>query len=75
MNTDQSGRTLTPDWTCDERGASNSSPEFLAIVAEVERLIRDDAHMLIGGRADATARLIVAHLAHRHLMTPARVQS
>jgi hypothetical protein len=58
------------DWTCDEEGRSNSSATFEAICDHVEGLIRNDAHSLIGGRADMTARLIVAQLAHVHHLTP-----
>jgi hypothetical protein len=62
-----------PDWTRDpETGLANSSPEFERIVGEVERLIRDDSRRLIAGRADATARLIVAQLAHTHGLAPFR---
>lgn len=64
-------KSLT-DWTADEQGRSNSSQEFREIAAVVEEIIRGDAHMLIGGRADATARLIVANLSHRFGMTPSR---
>ena len=54
------------DWTCNERGVSNSSEQYLRIVQTVERLIREDAWMLINGKADRTAGLIVAQLAHKH---------
>lgn len=54
------------DWTTDSEGRSNSSEQFKTLVKEVERLIRGDAHMLISGRADLTAGLIMAQLAHRH---------
>lgn len=57
------------DWTA-EGTVANSSEEFLRLCAEVERLIRGDAHMLISGRADATARLIMANLAHEHGLAP-----
>ena len=58
------------DWTCDEEGRSNSSERFKEICKEVERLIRDDANMLIMGRADRTAGLIVARLAHKFNFGP-----
>lgn len=58
------------DWTCDADGRSNSSPAFHALVDAVESLIRGDAQSLIAGRADRTAGLIVAQLAHRHGMVP-----
>jgi len=61
---------LTRDWTCDEAGMSNSSAEFDRLCREVERLIRGDAHHLIGGRADLTACLIMAQLAHVHNVGP-----
>ena len=59
------------DWTA-KNGKSNSSDEYLRLVAEVERLIRDDAHMLISGKADKTAGLIMAQLAHKHGLAPLR---
>lgn len=52
-----------PDWTKD-------SPEFLRLCGEVERLIRGEAHSLISGNAGATARLIMAQLAHVHGLAP-----
>ena len=59
------------DWTVNpETGRSNSSPLFKSLCAEVERLIRGDAHKLIGGRADMTAGLIMAQLAHVHHLAP-----
>jgi len=58
------------DWTRDETGRSNSSVHFKRIVAHVERLIREDAHKLIAGRADMTAGLIVAQLAHVYGFEP-----
>lgn len=68
-------RTGTPvateDWTAKD-GRSNSSDEFEAIAKHVESLIRADAHKLINGRADDTARLIVAQLAHNLGMRPTR---
>lgn len=63
------GYPLEPDWTYDGTVA-NSSPEFLRLCDEVERLIRGDAHALIDGRADSTARLIMANLAHKHGLAP-----
>lgn len=58
------------DWTVGLDGRANSSAKFEYLVAEVTRLIRDDARMLITGHADATAGLIVAQLAHRHGLRP-----
>ena len=58
------------DWTRAEDGRSNSSLAFQALCDEVERLIRGDAHVLIGGRADQTARMVMAHLAHEHHLSP-----
>lgn len=57
------------DWTVGTDGRSNTSLAFEQISTEVERIIRSDAPMLISGHADRTARLIVAHLAHKHGMT------
>lgn len=64
MSTEQS-----TDWTAED-GRANSSPLFLALVRDVERMIRDGAHDLITGRAGTVARVIVANLAHRHGLTP-----
>jgi hypothetical protein len=59
------------DWTIDPKtGASNSSLAFTALCAEVEQLIRGDAHMLIAGNAGMTARLIMAKLAHEYGLEP-----
>lgn len=63
------------NWTYDSAGSSNSSPKFLEICDEVERLIRSSAHTLISGNADHVARLIVAQLAHVHGMTPSSVSN
>lgn len=49
------------DWT-----EGNKSAIFIALCREIERLIRDDSHMLISGRADSTAQLILGNLAHRY---------
>ena len=56
------------DWTC-ANGKSNSSPAFLVLVDEVARLIRGDAHRLLAGDTEGTARLILAQLTHRWGMT------
>lgn len=60
---------VAADWTAKD-GRSNSSDLFKQLCAEVERLIRSDAFALIGGRADTTARLIMAQLAHLHGLAP-----
>ena len=60
---------LEEDWTCKD-GVMNSSDKFEALCDAVERLIRNDAYMLIAGNAGMTARLIVAQLAHVHGMVP-----
>lgn len=66
------GRTAAhPDWTCGADGRSNSSAGYLRLCAEVERLIRSDAHALIDGRAEHTARLIMSELAHEQGLRPA----
>lgn len=59
-------------WTTAESGWTNASPEFERLCSEVERLIRQDAFSLIAGRADNTARLIMAQLAHVHGLAPTR---
>lgn len=61
---------LKHDWTA-ALGRSNTSEEFKALCAEVERLIRDDAHTLVAGHAERTAGLIMAQLAHVHHLRPA----
>ncbi len=58
------------DWTADENGRSNSSAEFQRLVAEVARLIRDEAHSLLSGNTEGAARLIMAQLAHVHGLGP-----
>lgn len=64
------------DWTVDPAtGRSNSSRRFLFLCAEVEALIRGDAFQLIAGRADNTAVLIMARLAHEHGMRPVAAAS
>jgi hypothetical protein len=56
---------MEPDWTRDAEGRSNSSPEFLRVVDEVTRLIRDGAGRSLDPQwARSTAGLIVAQLAH-----------
>lgn len=57
------------DWTVAD-GRTNSSPEYVRLCGEVERIIRDDAHTLMSGGADRTARLIMAQLAHKQHMIP-----
>lgn len=58
------------DWTANADGRSNSSELFESLCEVVEDLIRHDAHKLIAGRADMTARLIMANLAHEHGLRP-----
>ena len=62
------------DWTTDpETGRSNSSPLYLALFAEVARLIRDGAagSVLKPEWVNGKAGLIVAQLAHVHHLVPA----
>lgn len=63
-------KVIEQDWTTDEDGRANSSDLFLKLCDEVEGLIRADAHSLLAGRADATARLIMAQLAHVYGLAP-----
>lgn len=63
-------RLTVADWTMDGDGRSNASLEYLELVRAVERLIRSEAHTLIAGQADVTARLIVSQLAHVHGLAP-----
>lgn len=59
------------DWTVDsETGRSNSSAEYLALVGEVSRLIRDGAHSLLAGNSLSVARTIMSQLAHVHGLAP-----
>jgi phosphotransacetylase len=61
---------LSRDWTTTEKGVVNASERYLEIVAAVESLIRGDAHALISGNVNKTARLIVSQLAHVHGLRP-----
>lgn len=55
------------DWTIDpETHRANSSVEFHHLAGHVDRVIRESAHDLIGGRSLAVAELIMAQLVHRH---------
>lgn len=62
------------DWTVGPGGKSNSSDRYLELVEEVRLLILGDAHTLIAGRAEQTARLIVSQLAHQHHLEPKEPQ-
>lgn len=72
------GNEMNPDkiefnWTVNLRtGRSNSSDEFEFLCKVVERLIRDNAHMLISGHAENTAGLIMAQLAHKYGIVPTK---
>lgn len=57
------------DWT-EHGGRTNSSALFLALAAEVGRLIRDDAHTLMRGGYRNTGLLVMAQLAHVHGLAP-----
>lgn len=63
------------DWTQDETGRSNSSRTFVRLQGEIARLIKADAHALLAGRADVTAGLILAQLAHVHGLRPGKVRA
>lgn len=58
------------DWTMGPDGRANTSPRFEALCDEVARLIRGEAHSLIGGHTRSTAGLIMAQLAHVHGLAP-----
>ena len=61
------------DWTRDpETHRSNSSAEFIALVDEVARLLRENVHL--GDAPEDIARLIMAQLAHRHHLAPQKRQ-
>lgn len=59
------------DWT-EKRGRCNSSALMKWLEAEICRLIKDDAHMLLAGGALNTAGLICAHLAHKWGFVPTK---
>jgi hypothetical protein len=62
---------LEADWTVDPvTNRTNSSEKFKLLCDEVDRLIRGEAFNLITGRADKTAVLIMAQLAHKHGLMP-----
>lgn len=63
--------TASDDWTADENGISNSSPEYLRMVSTVNDLLGEGA----GWALDPTWRsmkagLIVSQLAHVHGLAP-----
>ncbi len=61
---------MTPqirDWTANRANRSNSSPEFEDCVRMVDEILR--SHRL-GDATETTARLIMAHLAHRKGLAP-----
>jgi hypothetical protein len=60
---------MSADWTAVD-GRANSSPAFVALVDEVARLIRSQAHTLIAGDAESVARLVLAQLARVHGLRP-----
>ena len=59
-----------PDWTRDLYGRSNNGERYLFLVKEVVRMIREDAHFLLSGKTETTARLIVSQLAHKYGLAP-----
>ena len=62
---------LGPDWTYDpDSGRTNSVPEYVALVAEVGRLMRNSLHVIDPQVIDGTARLIMAQLAHVQNLVP-----
>jgi len=60
------------DWTCDEKGVSNSSEKFIELSNAVAYLLNGECWNLMNGSAGrkATARLIMAQLAHKYNMEP-----
>ena len=62
---------LGEDWTA-ANGRTNSSPLFNELAGEIGFLIRDSAHSIVRGNTDAVGRLILAQLAHKHGLAPAR---
>lgn len=63
---------IADDWTINPAtGRTNSSPQFAALVDEVERLIqRNGGSCLDSAWVRATAGLIMAQLAHVHHLAP-----
>ena len=67
------------DWTIDPKtNRSNSSPEFVQLVSEVTRLIKNDLLTINGSlkrgeNVEGTARLIIAQLAHVHGLAPQKI--
>ena len=71
MSISKTKEQIAPDWTTDpETGRCNSSPKFLHLVSEVDRLIRGQSHALLNGHCHFVASLIVAQLAHVHDVGP-----
>lgn len=60
------------DWTVGPHNKSNTSQVFNVLVADIKRIIRNDAATLIARRADATARIIAAQIAHVHHFVPSK---
>lgn len=60
------------DWTIGPHNKSNTSQTFNVLVADIERIIRNDAASLLSGRADSTARIIAAQIAHVHHFVPSK---
>lgn len=58
------------DWTVGHGTRSNTSQEFVVLCAAIEKIIRGEAATLIAGRADSTARIIAAHIAHELHFVP-----
>ena len=56
-------------WT-EKDGRANSSDLYVGLREEIGRIIRDDAHTLIAGRADLTAGMILSQLAYVHGFGP-----
>lgn len=62
---------LRDDWTAAD-GVSNCSALFEDLSYEVAELIRSSAHSLLAGNVNQVGRLIMAQLAHKHGLAPAR---
>lgn len=60
------------DWTVGPKNKSNTSQTFNALVADIERIIRNDAATIVAGRANLTARIIAAQIAHSHHFLPSK---
>lgn len=69
-------RDFRPDWTIDlATGKSNSSPLYVKISGEIEKVLRETvASMLKGRRFKEAARYLLAQMVHVHQMAPEQAE-